>query len=150
MSHVVTMGDFSILDLDQLAAAAQSLGMELVRDKTTYRWYGRHVGDYPLPAGFTREDMGKCEHVLRVKGALGAYEVGVTRRRDGKPGWTLIYDFFAGGHGLQAVIGDGKQDCNKLRRAYSQAVVSSTMRKQGYRVREEAGQGRAVRLVVTR
>lgn len=150
MSHVVSMTDFSILDLDSLATAAESLGMKLVRDARAYRWWGRHVGDYPLPEGFTREDMGRCDHVLRIKGNSTAYEVGVVRRRDGKPGYALVWDFYAGGKGLQKMIGDGPKDCNRLRRAYSVAVTTKAARRQGFRVQQQARDGGGVRLVVMR
>lgn len=34
-----------------------------------------HVGDYPLPLGFTVKDMGKCHHAVGFPGI--AYEVGI-------------------------------------------------------------------------
>lgn len=138
MSHVTSI-DLHVKDLDILARSVQPLGCELLRDVTTYKWYGRHVGDYPLPTGFTKEDMGKCDHVIRVKGAdARTYEVGVVKRRDGKPGYTLLWDFYAGGYGLQEKVG---KDAVNIRKQYAAQVAASTMRKQGYSVavKEVAG-----------
>lgn len=59
------------------------------------------MGDYPLPKGFTKADLGKCEYAIRVKGAGGdTYEIGVVKRRDGKDAYTFLYDFYGGGNGL--------------------------------------------------
>jgi len=108
MSHVTAV-DLHIKDLTALRLAAKELGLELVEQKQ-FKWYGHHVGDYPLPAGFSKEDMGKCDYALRIPGNKQAYEVGVCKRRDGKPGYTLLWDFWQGGYGLQEAIGkDGQQ-----------------------------------------
>lgn len=99
MSHVVDV-DVQIKDIDALKEACKERGLELVQ-KSTYRWYGRHVGDWPMPTGFTRADLGKCEYAIRVPGAdSDTYEIGVVRRRDGKEGYTFMYDFFNAGYGL--------------------------------------------------
>jgi len=68
-----------------------------IRDKCTYNWYGRHVGDYPLPKGIARDQLGKCSHVIKIPGVN--YEIGVVRLPDGK--YTLAYDFYGyeGGEG---------------------------------------------------
>ena len=129
MSHVTAV-DIQITDLEALARAADALGLELVRDQKTFKWYGTHVGDYPLPAGFKKEDMGRCAHALRVRDNAGAYEVGVVERRDGKPGFQLLWDFWAGGRGLQAKVG---QDCSKLRAEYGAQVAIRQANKLGYR-----------------
>src|SRR6266446_5904173 len=100
MSHVAEI-DMEIKDLDALKAAAQDLGLEFCEGQQTYKWYGHSVGDFPMPAGFKEQDLGKCEHALRVKGNPGAYEIGIVPRRDGRPGYTLLWDFWAGGLGLQ-------------------------------------------------
>src|SRR4051812_32472193 len=115
MSHVATV-DVEIKDLDALDAACKKLGLELVRGQTTFRWYGQHVGDYPLPAGFTGADLGTCEHAVRVPGRADAYEIGVVRRRDGRSGWSLMWDFYAGGYGLMERVGE---NCQSLRREYA-------------------------------
>lgn len=129
MSHVTAI-DVHVTDLDALATACASLGLELVRDQTTYKWYGEHVGDWPVPKGFTKHDLGKCAHAIRVVGKSSAYEVGVVERRDGKPGFTLLWDFWAGGYGLQEKVG---KDALKLRHEYAAAVSIKKAQALGYR-----------------
>ena len=120
--------EVAVQDLDALAAAAKDCGLELARNQKTYRWWGTHEGDYPLPAGFAAEDLGKCDHALRQTcGGRGLYEVGVVRRRDGKPGYTLLWDFID--HRLKNSMG-GEQ-ANALRHAYSKHAAINAARRQG-------------------
>lgn len=133
MSHVVEV-DISIQDLDALEEAAKMLGLELVRGQNTYRWFGRSVGDYALPAGYKVSDLGKCEHALRIPGDNKAYEIGVSKRRDGKPGYSLVWDFFAGGYGMEKKVGE---NCQKLEQAYTVALACRHYRRKGYSVRTE-------------
>jgi hypothetical protein len=130
MSHVATI-EIEIRDLDALDAAARSLGLELVRGQTTYKWYGRHVGDYPLPAGFTREDLGRCDHAIRVPGNNQAYEIGVVKRRDGRPGYVLLWDFWRGGYGLVEKVGE---NANRLKQAYAIEAAKRAAWRAGHRV----------------
>ena len=146
MSHVATV-DVHITDLAALKAACAALGLEFREGQTSFRWYGEHVGDYPLPAGFTVSDMGTCEHAIGMRDNDRAYEVGVVRRRDGKPGFTLMYDFWAGGHGLEEKIG---HKAGKLRQQYAAQVAASRARKQGYRVCQSQQADGSLRLVCTR
>jgi hypothetical protein len=135
MSHVATV-DLDVKDLDALAEACGQLGLELVRGQQSYRWYGRSVGDYPLPAGFTVEELGKCEHAIRIPGDAHAYEIGLVRRRDGRAGYQLLWDFFGGGYGLEAKVGAG---CSKLKQQYAVAVAVKTAQRQGMRVTQSVG-----------
>jgi hypothetical protein len=147
MSHIVTI-DLQIKDLDALAKAAEDNGMELVRGQETFKWYGKWVGDYPLPEGFTREDLGKCQHAIRVKGAgPQTYEIGVAPRRDGKPGWVCLYDFWAGGHGLEAKAGAGLK--NILQR-YTAHVTRRELVRQGFRVQERVLPNGKLQMTFTR
>lgn len=157
MSHIAQV-DVQILDLDALSAACQRLGLELVRGQQTYRWYGKSVGDFPLPTGFTAAELGTCEHAIRMTAssvesrhpldtAGPAYEIGVCRRRDGKPGHALLWDFFDGGYGLEKHVG---KDCNKLRQMYSLEVARRTAIKNGFRVMERAEADGKLRLVLTK
>lgn len=130
MSHVPEI-DIEIKDLDSLEKACEVLGLELVRGQTTFKWFGKHMGDYPLPAGFRAEDIGKCEHAIRVKGAPKAYEVGIVPRRDGRPGYTALYDFWQGGYGLMDKIG---KDGNKIKQEYAAQVAMKHARKKGFSV----------------
>lgn len=135
MSHLSTISNVSILDLDALAAACKRLGLELVRGQQTHRWFGRFVGDSPMPEGFTVEDLGHCDHAIRLadrkaRDVGGAYEIGLVRRRDGRPGWQLIYDNWQGGYGLEKAAGKGLE---YLQNAYNAEVASRHYRRAGWR-----------------
>jgi len=118
MSHVVQTPAV-VTDLDALKQAAESVGLEFMENQHTYKWYGTSVGDYPLPAGFTSKDLGKCEHALRVKGKAGAYEIGVCKRK-GQDGYVLLFDFWNNGYGLMPVVG---ADAYKLTQAYGKIAT---------------------------
>lgn len=109
MSHIDII-KCEVTDLTDLAAAVQRLGGELILGQKTYRWYGRFMGDYPLPEGLTQKDLGKCTHAIRFQNAT--YEVGVLEK-DGK--YQLLWDFWEDG-GLEKVIGPAAW---KLEQSYS-------------------------------
>ena len=130
MSHVAKIA-VEINDLGALKEAAKALGLEFKENQKTYRWWGYSVGDYPLPEGFKASDLGKCDHALSIPNNNTAYEVGVVKRKDGKPGYELLWDFYAGGKGLTAKVG-GKGE--KLVQAYSEVRATAVYRKQpGFR-----------------
>jgi hypothetical protein len=134
MSHVTDL-KLHIKDLTALKRAAKALGMELVK-QDHFKWYGTHVGDYPLPQGFKKEDMGKCDYALRIPGKPHAYEVGICKRRDGKPGFVPLYDFFAKGYGLMDVIGASGE---KLKSSYAVEVAKTQMapfQREGFRMQQ--------------
>lgn len=132
MSHVVKL-EQTFDDLDMFERACEAIGLELVRGQTRYKWYGTHVGDYPLPAGFTKEMLGKCEHVARVKGAAGAYEIGLVRL-PGEQGYTLVWDFWGSqGAQLQRVAGD---KCGNLLQRYNTEAAIKQAKREGFRVNE--------------
>jgi len=120
MSHTVEITNLLIRDLDALRRAGERLGLEFIPQQTTYRWYGHSVGDYPLPIGFTKEEMGHCEHALRIPNNNKAYEIGIVTRRDGQPGYALHWDFWNGGYGLTDKIG---KEGELLRQAYALEVT---------------------------
>lgn len=152
MSHVATV-DIEITSLDDLRAACQRLGLEFVEGQTTYEWFGESVGDYPLPAGIEAHELGTCLHAIRIPPAKARevakrygddpYEVGVIQRRDGKPGYTLLWDFFHGGFGLQDYVGEG---CAKLKQAYAVTAATRVARQQGFRVQETVGSDGKIKL----
>lgn len=146
MSHVATV-DVHITDLAALKAACEALGLEFREGKNRFRWYGTVVGDYPLPEGFTASEMGQCEHAIGISANDRAYEVGVVRRRDGKPGYTLMYDNWHGGFGLEEKIG---RAAGKLKQQYAAQVAAIQARKQGYRVSQSLQTDGSLRLVCTR
>lgn len=129
MSHVAKV-DLLVDDLSSLKEAAKVMGLEFT-EKNTYRWWGTHVGDFPLPEGFTKEDLGKCDYAISIPGKPDAYEVGIVKRRDGLPGYQLLWDFYAGGRGLQKAIG---KDGGLLKQSYSVIRAKKEMLRKGHRV----------------
>jgi len=147
VSHVTAI-ELRVNDLDCLSQGGQELGMELVPLKE-FRWYGTHVGDYPLPAGFKKEDMGKCDYVLRIKNNNRAYEVGVCKARDGQDGFVLLWDFWNGGYGLRNAIG---QNGDKLKQAYASQVAQKHLQqlsREGFRTVKQRRADGTIVLVAT-
>jgi hypothetical protein len=140
MSHVAPI-ELEIRDLEALKDACKELGFEFVQGQEQYKWFGVWVEDYPLPEGFTTDDLGKCTHAIRVPGAN--YEVGVIERA-GK--FTLMWDFWDSG-GLLGPMG-GRSGVNMIR-AYTRAKVKRQIRhKRGANLTEKRLEDR-VRLTVT-
>ncbi len=102
MSHVVSIST-RLTDLAAIKAACAEISKAIGKAVTfkenqkTYAWYGYSVGDYPLPAGFTKNDLGHCDHAIAVEGA--GYEVGLARAKDGN-GWILLFDWWGPGNAL--------------------------------------------------
>jgi len=137
MSHVAQI-KLEINDLQSLKKACSSLGWTWLEGQQTYKWYGSHVGDYPLPEGFTKEDLGKCTHAIRVPGA--SYEVGVVER-NGK--YVLLWDFWQGG-GLQRIMGNNgerlvneyvKERTMKVLARRGVSIVNEDHSENGYRIK---------------
>ena len=93
MSHNEVI-DLEVTDLKTLANTAKRLGGELKFNQKEYKWYGRNVGDYPLPEGVQVSDLGKCEHAIKFPGIN--YEVGVIKSKTQKGAYSLLWDFFDG------------------------------------------------------
>jgi hypothetical protein len=154
MSHVVSM-TFYIDDLDCLEKACVQLGLKLKRDQKTYKWFGQWVNDYrkndaAFNLGIQPEDYGKCEHAISVDGNDKAYEIGLVARKDGKPGYQMVYDFYGGGRGLMEKVG---KDASKLCQAYS--VQQHTKRglnlqQRGFSMTQQTDEQGRVHLVYTR
>lgn len=118
MSHVAQFetepGKPLITDLNAVKLAAKNLGLD-VREDNKYRWYGHHVGDYPLPPGWTKHDMGKnavlvlspseekCKELGINKNTV--YELGIVPDKNNEGCYVPMYDFFAKGQGLDKLIG---------------------------------------------
>jgi len=147
MSHITEI-KLKVKDLDALETAADSLGFELRRGQKTHAWYGRFMNDSAEGRQFARErsveEMGKCEHALRMKNhQSGDYEIGVVKSQDGD-GYTLSFDSWGPGKKLEALAGPGLKT---LRREYACEVATRTAQKslgrQGFRVeRSDIGGGR--------
>ena len=154
MSHISSI-DLKIRSLDAARAAAEALGLELVEGQKTFRWFGRFVGDSDdsqvLALGIKREDYGKCEHAIRVKGSKKAYEIGLVRDRNGD--YVMLFDNWNGGYGLMEKIStlDAKgqlTNANKFKQEYATEVVRREMRAKGLRFREVRQDGR-VQIIAT-
>lgn len=118
MSHVAQFetspGKPLITDMKALEMACKNLGLEIRKDNK-YKWFMRHVGDYPLPPGWKKEDMGtNAEFVIRPSAATcqekginagQVYELGVVPDKNNPGNWTLMYDFYNSGYGLDKVVG---------------------------------------------
>jgi hypothetical protein len=139
MSHVARIA-LEIKDLCTLKQACARLGFELVEGRKTYKWYGSYMKDYPLPEGFSPEDLGKCDHAIRVPGA--AYEVGVVKR-NGR--YLLLWDFWQDG-GLEPRLG---KNAGRLKQAYAIARATVEARRKGYQVQEQRTR-QGIRLTLTR
>ena len=130
MSHVVK-GKLIIQDMQACEMAAKALGLTLVKGAKTYAWFGRSVGDYPLPEGMTAAELGHCEHKLVLPGC--EYEVGLIKRKNG-PGYEAIFDFFGPGQELEAKLGRG---CEKFRQEYTASLAMLHYQAEGYEVTRE-------------
>ncbi len=130
MSHVSTI-KLKVMNLNALHLAATKLGLER-RDQQTYRWFGRYMQDYPLPEGFTKEQLGKCEFAYGIPGSNKAYEIGIVQKPD--KSFAILWDFWGGGYGLQEKIGEN--GC-KLISEYEAQVYYDQMTSQGYEINEE-------------
>lgn len=123
MSHVTTQ-KAAIRDIEALRRAAKRCGLVFRENQQTYRWYGRSVGDYPIPDGYTEADLGRCAHAIGLPSGQG-YEIGVTPSRTVEGAYDLLYDFYNGGFGLMAKAGQG---CGDLLSWYTAEVAIETYR----------------------
>lgn len=135
MSHVTQIKVAPIKDLSALQQAVEKLGGQLILNKKTYKWYGRSVGDYALPKGVKKEDLGKCEHVAKFPGIN--YEVGFAQGAEGEEGLFPRFDFWGSagsehdGNKLEKVIG---KDAGLLMQAYSTYAAINAATAAGYSV----------------
>lgn len=156
MSHMAAI-ELHVTDIDDLEAACNVLGLQLDRGRSNWRWFGSWENDYHasdaayLAAGINPKEYGKCaDHVITIPGDKYCYEIGVVRRRDGKPGWVLVYDFW-GSKGrriaakIQATeqVTDPKSGSTKtvtdraglLKQAYEAAYTQRRMKNKGFDAR---------------
>lgn len=135
MSHVAHV-DLHVKDLACLEMACKRLGLTIEKG-SYYRWYGRWMNDYhaqeaAASQGFDPKQFGKnAQYVIKGEGC--EYDVGVVPRIDGKPGFSLLYDNYQRGRGLEAIIGKGA--CT-LKQSYAVEVSKRQMIIQGFQVSE--------------
>ncbi|MFY4731057.1 DUF2997 domain-containing protein [Nitrospira sp. BLG_2] len=124
MSHVIK-AQFTIVDLELLKKAVQSLGGSMVQS-STYRWYGQHVGDYPLPEGFSANDLGKCQ--FAISHPSSQYDIGVVRSKRHPGQWELLCDFWGTGENLLKAFGNvGAKSLSRLAEAYTAESMKKTI-----------------------
>ena len=138
MSHVSKI-ELEIKDLEALKAACKRLGFHFRNGQKTYQWYGRWVGDSPLPEGITEEGLGKCDHAIHVPGAK--YEIGIVKK--GKS-YILLWDSWVKG-GLSKYIG---KDAGKLKQIYAVEKIRLEARKKGMKILERI-QPKSIRLTLS-
>lgn len=150
MSHV-EKAKCEIMDLEMLehVLAKECPELELVRDKKTYKWFGRWVNDYhgenaAYRQGVDTADYGKCDHVVRFKNQrANEYEIGLVKNKDGK-GYSMVYDFFGSGSRYSNKFG---KQLGKIIQPYATAVAKRELTKMGYKWREEKTKDGKVRLI---
>ena len=143
MSHVAVV-DTVITDLEALKKAVKSLGLEWREGQKTYRWFGTWVKDYnsndaAYKNGVDPKTYGKDSlHAIGIPGNDTSYEIGVIQNRDSdgniKDGFRLVWDFWSGGHGLTAFVGN--KDCGKLVAEYNKESLKAEASVNGYSVNE--------------
>jgi hypothetical protein len=126
MSHISRI-ELDIKDLQSLKEACKRLGFEFRKNQQSYLWYGRWVGDSPLPEGITEDQLGKCDHAIKVPGAQ--YEVGVVRKGQS---FILLYDEWVKG-GLKTKLG---VNAGLLKQAYTIETLRKEARQKNYRFHE--------------
>jgi len=124
MSHISKI-ELKIKDLAALKTACQECGYQFIENQKSYKWYGRFVGDSPMPEGLTEADLGKCDHAIKVPGA--DYEIGIKKMGGGH--YEMMFDYWRSG-GLE-----GKPD--KLLQPYAIAATRRAVKANRYRVYRE-------------
>lgn len=103
MSHVSNISTEGLeFDLEVIKEMCRRQGWEFLENQKTFVWYGRFVGDSPIPEGYSVEDYGKCDHAIRIPGC--EYELGVVKSKLGGEGYHVLGDFWSGGK-LDKVLG---------------------------------------------
>jgi hypothetical protein len=137
MSHVVVVG-LKIKNLEALAEAAASCGLEYKPQENHWRWYARFLNDWHGDNAAYKHGIDPKRYGTADAGILynkdGKYDAGVYKVGEGE--YTIVYDFYNGGEGLVKKLsgiqseadlkagkdtGDGK-NANKLMVEYTKAV----------------------------
>ena len=109
MSHVSRI-ELEINSLEDLKQACKRLQLKFMENQKFYKWYGRYVGDAPLPEGITVDDLGKCDHAIKVPGAI--YEIGIVHKNNK---YILLWDTWHAGK-LEEKLG---KNAGLLKQAYA-------------------------------
>jgi hypothetical protein len=128
MSHVVSIA-CELTDLDAIKAVCKELGLTFKENQKTYQWWGYSAGDYPLPEGFTKEDLGHCEHAIGIPGTN--WEVGLARPK-GQTGLRLLFDFF-GSEGRPILDALGGEKATEFLKRYAACKTELACARAGYK-----------------
>ncbi len=112
MSHISKI-ELEVKDLGTLKQACNRLGLKMIQDQKTFKWYG--------------EEEGRCDHVIQVPEA--SYEIGVVRTGNG---FELQCDFWDSAIG-KAIGHTG----GLLKQAYAIERTKTEARRKGYSVIEK-------------
>lgn len=119
MSHITTI-NVEISDLNALSEACDELGVKLMRNQKSFRWYGsRNQG---------------CDHAITIPGNSSCYEIGVIQKQKK---YELQWDQFAGAQGMVAKVG---RDAMGLIDHYGASVAKKQLKRQGYKITQSIGQ----------
>lgn len=124
MSHVVEITT-KITDLAALQLAIAELGWMFMQEQEHYAWFGKYMGDAPMPQGMTTADLGHCDHAIRIPGCK--YEVGLRRQQDGS--YRIVYDYWE--RSLNAMLGE---KAGPLVQAYAKHKTLREVARMGHRV----------------
>lgn len=132
MSHLDSIA-VSLTDLNALrTAAVGDFGCQWIEGKKTFEFYGKYVGDTPMPMNLKGIKPGTCDHVIKIPGVN--YEVGVVKLKDGT--YTLAYDYYndGGRHDGHKILEKFGLGCKKLIHAYSTHKTMNWARSKGWMV----------------
>jgi len=118
--------------LEYLREACELIGCEFQPRQTTANWYGHSAGAAALSEGFRVKQLGRYDHVVRVKDMERAYEVGVIEHEDGT--CDLIFDDWQGGFGLLKAIGTR---AGKLLQSWAKVEAIAKLKQHGFRLTRE-------------
>jgi hypothetical protein len=127
LSHVSRI-ELEINSLEDLKQACKRLALKFMENQKIYRWYGRYVGDAPLPEGITVDDLGKCDHAIKVPGAI--YEIGIVHK-DNK--YILLWDTWHAGKLEEKLV----KNAGLLKQAYAIERVRKEAKRKTYRLQEK-------------
>jgi hypothetical protein len=137
LSHVSKI-ELEIQSLEDLKLACKRLGFIFQENQQTYQWYGRFIGDSPLPEGIDINALGKCDHAIKVPEC--AYEIGVVKRG---PKYILLWDSWHTG-GLEKIIGI---NAGILKQSYTIERIRREAKRKNFQVKE-IKQDQSMRLVL--
>lgn len=140
MSHMAKI-EIIVKNLAALQDACNELGWQFLEGQTTYAWFGRYMNDWPLPDSVTVDQLGKCDHAIRVPNC--DYEIGLVWNYK-LGGYQIVYDFWKAG-GLVQVLGENG---GPLRKAYAVNEIKNIAKKKRWRLAKESDIENGKRLVL--